>query len=403
MQHKRILGAGALLPLLLAFSKRRGDVAPAPKDIRALFDALEKQGKFQGALNNLLAQWGPKNRNYVSAQFLPPRLVDKNSDTIDRVNWRGVAAEDKTRHSAVVLVDSGEVFGSISYTLGDSGLGRQLTSSDYDGIVRYLRNNLPLQAAGVAMGLFESMLVQGLVEHDELANCDAIVTGGLTRRGSNGYFEYQNGPNLTNHRIMAGHDFSDPAYNPWPDIEARIMVLTQKSFVKSGIRGITTDQVRTILEANPYTALRVGKGNLVTNTDGTVRTTPISGVVTDEDLDNAFKGLGVQVPVSHDLRVPTRTGERRAFEEGALAFIAATGQTEQVVYNQNAADVPLQVDDTIGFSAIGVANAQTAPGRRSATRIFDNQSDARVEFEGWQTTGPIINIPEAISVIRGIE
>lgn len=387
---------------LLSILAPRGDAA-VPRDIGALCNFLVNRGDFNSNLNNLLAQWGPQNRVLRSANFLPPRLITLNEDTIDRVNWRSVAAQDTSRHSPAPLLDGGEMFGSIRYKLQDSKLARQLTPADYDGIVAYLRRSMPMEAAAKLMGLFDSLIIQALAEHDELANCDAIVTGGYARRGNNGYFEYTKGPDLENHRVVMGEDWSDPTVNPWLYIITRIAVLTNKGFEKSGIRSMTTDQVRTILKNNPFTAIRAGKSNLVTNSDGTIRAQTIDGLITDDELDNIFKSLGVQVPLTHDLRIPTRTGERRAFKEGALAFIAATGQTEEVIYNQEAGTVPLVVDDTIGFNGIGVANGQSEPGRRSATRVFDNQSDARVEFEGWQTTGPVINVPEAVSVATSIQ
>lgn len=396
-----LLGA----PLLAALSilAPRGDAA-VPRDIGALVAFLLNRGDFNRNANNLLYQWGPKNRQLLSVNYLPPRLVTKNEDTIDRVAFRSVAAEDTTRHSAAPLLDGGEMFGSIRYKLGDSKLARQLTPADYDGIVAYLGRSMPMEAAAKLMGMFDSLIIQAMAEHDELANCDAIVTGGYMRRGNNGYFEYIKGPDLENHRAVMGEDWSDPTVNPWVYILARIAVLTGKGFDKGGIRGLTTDQVRTILKNNPFTAIRAGKSNLVTLPDGSIRAQTIEGLVTDDELDAIFKSIGVQPPVAHDLRVPTRTGERRAVQEGALAFIASTGQSEEVIYNQDdASAVPLTVDDTIGFNGIGVPNGRSEPGRRTATRVFDNQSDARVEFEGWQTTGPVINVPEAISVATGIQ
>lgn len=393
---------GQALLGLMALPRPRGD--SAPKDIAGLVTYLENRGDFNRNANNLLSAWGPQSRPLISAQFLPPRLVQLNENTVADLRFRTVAAQDIARNAPAPLLDGGEMVGSIRYKLGDSALARQLTPADYDAVMVYLNRTMTMPAAARLLGIFDTLIVQSMTEHDELASCDAIVSGGYSRRGNNGYFEYINGPELDNHRVVMAEDWSDPTVNPWVYILARIEVLTDAGYELSGIRSILTNEVRTILKENPFTALRVGKANLVLNSDGTIRAQSIPGVITDDELDAAFTGLKVQTPLTQDLRIATRTGQKRAFQEGALAFIASTGQTEQVIYNQDDPKaVPLEVADTIGFTGIGKAAGQGTPGRRTATRVFANQSDARVEFEGWQCTGPVINQPQAISVATGIQ
>ena len=388
-----------LLAALMSLSPR-GD-AP-PRDLGSLVAFLEARRTFNTNLNNLLAQWGPTNRRLLGAEFLPPRLVERNADTIERVAWRTIAAQDGTRHSPAQIVGSQQLFGSITYRLHNSDIARQVTGRDYDAIVRYLNSKLPMAAATALLGFFDAMIIQALAEHDELAIWDAIVHNSQTLRGDNGYFEYTNGPNLTDHRVVASEDWSDPEVNPWLPIIARVMVLTGKSFEKTGIRVVITDQVRTILKNNPFTAVRVGKSQLVM-ANGQVTAQSLNGVISDEELDNAFRALGVQAPITHDLRIPTRTGEKRAVPEGSLTLIASTNRTEEVAYNvDNPAEVRI-VENTIGFNGIGIANGQNAPGRRSAVNAFTNQKDARIEMEGWQETGPVIEVPEAVSGITGIQ
>ncbi len=186
-----------------------------PRDIKSLLEFMKAQGMFDRLTNNLLTQWGTQSNRLLSAEFLPPRLLDNNQDTIEEVYFRTVAAIDGTRHSPAQLVDGGELFGKINYRLGHSDLARQVTGPDYDGIIRYLNRNLPMAAAGRLMGIYGIFILQGLVEHDELANWEAIVFNSITRRGDNAYYEYENGPDLADHRVVAGGDWQDPAYVPW--------------------------------------------------------------------------------------------------------------------------------------------------------------------------------------------
>ena len=78
--------------------------------------------------------------------------------------------------------------------------------------------------------------MQALIEHDELLVWEAILYLTQTRRGDNGYFSYEEGPDIADHRVAAAGDWSDPDYDPWPDILTRITALTAQGFEKSGIR-----------------------------------------------------------------------------------------------------------------------------------------------------------------------
>ncbi len=228
-----------------------------PRDIKSLLEYLKKKGELSSLTGNLLSQWGPKGRVMLSANFLPPRLVDRNQDTIEQVHFRTVAAVDGTRYSPAQLLDGGEMYGKINYRLGHSDLARQVTGPDYDAVINYLGRNMSVAAAGRLIGIFDTFILQGLVEHDELANWEAIVFNRITRRGSNAYYDYEDGPDLANHRVTVGGDWSDPNYDPWAgDIIPRIRFLSSLGYERSGIRLVTSDAVMQVLADHPATLRR---------------------------------------------------------------------------------------------------------------------------------------------------
>lgn len=371
-----------------------------PRDIRALLDYLEKQGMFSNLTNNLLTQWGPKGKPMLSTQFLPPRIVQRNQDTLDRVHFRTVAAVDGTRYSPAQLVDGGELFGSINYRLGHSDLARQITGPDYDGILNYLGRNMGMAAAGRILGIFGTMIVQAMVDHDEIANWQAIVNNKIERRGDNAYYEYEQGPDLTLYRVAASGDWQDPTFDPWAsDIMPRIRLLTSAGYSRGGIRPVTSDAVMQILADNPATIRRSYAGP-APFPGQTIE--EAQGPATESDVDRVFRKLKVQAPLINDQRIMTKTGDLRTYPEDHMTFIASTGRDESVIWNTDDPTKVRIVNDTLGFNAIGVPNGQTSAGRKSAVRVFTNQKDARIEMEGWQATGPVIMEPTAITDISGI-
>lgn len=373
-----------------------------PRDLGSLIAYLLGKREFQALANNLLAQWGPQGRPLLGPNYLPPRFVEKNEDTLADVRLRSVAAADGTRYSPAQKVDAGEMFASIKYRLGHSDILREITGPDYDGLVRWLNSNLSMQAAAQLLGLFDSMIVQSLAEHDELKVWEAIQFNTLTRRGDNGYFEYENGPAMGSHFVTITDAWSNAANDPWEDIFAAVEVLVNLGFDRGGIRFITTNKVLNMVRRNPNSATRAGKSVLTTNGAGQVRATTLTGTVTMTDLSGIFEAEGLQAPVQYDRRIQTRTGEKRAYAEGHMTLIASTGLSEEVRFNQtNIEDVRL-VNDVLGFNGIGTPNGTSTPQRRTAVRSFTDEKAARIEAEGWQATGPVILMPQARVELSGI-
>jgi hypothetical protein len=374
-----------------------------PKDLLSLIAFLIKRREFQKLANNLLAYWGPPGQKLIGSNYLPPRPVDKNEDTLEDVRIRVIAAADGTRYSPSQLVDGGEMFGKIKYRLGHSDILRQITGPDYDGVVRYLNRNLPMIAAARLLGLFDSLINQSLILHDELKIWEAIQFNKLTRRGDNGYFEYEDGPDLTGHFVDVSADpWTDASVDPWEAIFAGVNKLVDLGFDRGGIRIVSTNKSLNALRRNPNTARRAGKSVLTTDGAGVVSATTLTGPVTMQDLSGIFEAEGLQAPVEYDARIQTRTGEKRAYAEGHMTLIASTGMTEEVRFNQDNPEDVLVVNNTLGFNGIGTPNGTSEPQRRTTVRAYTDEKAARIEGEGWQATGPVILMPQARVEFEGI-
>jgi hypothetical protein len=376
---------------------------PEPRDLLGLVSYLLERREFQRIANNLLAQWGPRDRPLLGPRFLPPRFLDENEGTIDEVRIRTVAAKDGTRYSPAQKVGRAQMFGSIRYRLGHSDLLTEFTGSDYDALVKWLNQNLSMTAAARLLGLFNTGLVQALVEHDELKIWEAIQFNSVRLRGDNGYFQYEEGPELAEHFVdLSATPWLDPDVDPWEHIFAAVNRLVDLGFDKGGIRTVYTNRVGNALRNNPNTADRAGKSVVTTNGAGQVQAVRLTSLVSGQDLTGIFEAEGLQAPVEYDRRITTETGEVRAYAEGHMSLIASTGMTEEVRFNQdNPADVRL-VGDTLGFLGVGKPNGQTMPMRETFVRAYTEQKDKRVEAEGSQATGPVILMPQARVELSGI-
>ncbi len=376
-----------------------------PRDLASLLDYLIRNRVIASMAGNLLAQWGPPGRRLLGPTFMPPRRMPdgENIGEIERVNYYTVAAKDKSRHSPAPKVDGGQMFGTVSYKLGDSGLIREMTARDYDSLMRYLRQNAGMSAIGVAEGFADTAVLQALVERDEYKTWERLTSGGYGRFGDNGYVELVSGPALAGQFLEVTDDWTDPAINPWPTIFARLKRLTDAGYEKSGIRIVFTDQVRTILKNNPFTALKAGKNVLVTDGSGVISMTTIGDLVDDAELNAIFRANGLQEPVSYDLRgfTPGHV-QKRFYPEGNMSFIASTGVSEEVRWNEDSPSDITVVTDVVGFLGVGTPNGQQTAGRRIWMRSFTEQTDARLEGEGVQTNDPVMMIPEAVCGLYGI-
>lgn len=374
-----------------------------PRDLMSLVEYLIRRREFQTLANNLLTQWGPASQPFLGPDFLPPRFLDKNEDTLEDVRIRSVAAADGTRYSPAQKVDGGELFGRVSYRLRHSDILREIAGPDYDAIRKWAMTNLSMDAAARLMGLFDTMVVQALAAHDELKIWDAIQHNIQTLRGDNGYFEYEEGPDLSDHFVdLSASPFTDDDTDPWEYIFTAVDTLVDLGFERGGIRFVSTNKVMNALRRNPHTKDRAGRSVVTTNNTGEVQAVRLTGTLSLADTAGVFEAEGLQAPRIYDRRIQTRTGEKRAYAEGHMSLIASTGMNEEVRFNVDDVEDVRVVNDALGFLGIGVPNGQDAPMRATAVEARTNQKNAHIHAQGWQTTGPVILMPQARVELYGI-
>jgi hypothetical protein len=373
-----------------------------PRDLQGLIAHLLEQREFQTLANNLLAQWGPGGV-LIGPNYLPPRFLEDPEGTITDVRIRTVAAKDGSRYSPAQKVGTGQLFGAIRYRLGNSDLLVEITGADYDALVKWLNQNLSMQAAARLLGLFNTKLVQALVEHDELKIWEAIQFNTVTLRGDNGFFSYEEGPDLTDHFVdLSAEPWTDPDVDPWVAIFEQVDKLVDLGFDRGGIRFVSTNRVMNALRRNPFTKDRAGRSVITTNESGQVNAVRLTGTLSLTDTSGIFESEGLQAPVVYDRRIVTETGEVRAYAEGHMSLIASTGMSEEVRFNQDNPEDVRVVNDVLGFLGISRPNGNPTPMRETFVRAYTEQKDKRVEAEGDQTTGPVILMPQARIEMSGM-
>jgi hypothetical protein len=82
-----------------------------------------------------------------------------------------------------------------------------------------------------------------------------------------------------------------------------------------------------------------------------------------------------------------------------MVFIGRTGDSATVAVPGS--DDLEELDNVLGYMAVGTAAGQDNPGRVIESEAF-SRKPPRVENEGWQTGLPVVTQPEAIAVITGI-
>ena len=134
--------------------------------------------------------------------------------------------------------------------------------------------------------------------------------------------------------------------------------------------------------------------SIISDTTGSVTTGPITSMRT---VMNAFSANNLPMPIEYDLRFPTMTGSVRMISEDVLIILYETGLDQETTLDLDPIVDPTFGYNTLGFYAIGRTAGNLLPGISTSVKMIDNDKPS-IEFKGWQTTLPILQIPEAINV-----
>ena len=357
-------------------------------DLMTLVTQMLQDGTFTRLVRDPRAQFGTPRREYLGATILPERTVPENAYREDAIRYRTVIANDGTRYSPAQKKEGGALVGSFLVELGNSDILRELNGRDYDALLKLLQNNNDMEAMATLINFADIAVNRALIELVEKQRWDAIVNSSVVRVGDNSYTETVAYANPSGHRVAAGGTWSNNSYDPYLDILAMKKKLSDKGYTVTRI--ITSTTVVGILTGNTKIAQRAGFVRVLSASD-------VVGPVSIAQLNQRLQADGLPNIETYDLRYRTQSADFPFLPTTVMVFVATTGRDETIDWGDNSRFLV----DTLGYTAIGRAVGQGEPGRVIKVRPFDNKPP-RIEFEGWQTTLPVITEPEAIGVINTI-
>lgn len=372
-------------------------------DLPGLIASMGQAGAFSRIVNNPLSRLGEPEFAYLGATVLPPRLVPENMFRETAIRYRTVIANDAGRYTPVQL-KQGVLTGEMSVELGDIDIGSELTSADYDAVIRLLEQATGTQGVaggGVSRPTMSAMaqvtnwadvtLNRPLQHKMEKQRWEAIVNASVVRTGDNNFSETVPFPNPTSHRPNAGGVWSNNSYDPYTDIMAGAEFLSAKGYNVG--RLITSTTIRSKLSMNAIVMSRVGRISIQA---GTV--TGLPGRATLAVLNEQLSADGLPAIEIYDRQYRTQTSYARFMANTVFVMLANTGRDESIDLGDAE---PLVFNNTIGYQAIGRPAGQSGPGMVTLVNAFADKPP-RLEGQAWGTTFPVIAEPEAIYVIRAI-
>lgn len=363
-------------------------------DLQELIDRLLASGDIGAVADNVNAQFGPPTRRYVGATLLPERTVEELAYEEKEIRFRTVIANDGTRYSPAQKKSGGEIIASMFVVLGNQDIAREFTGRDYDGLIRLLGRGRSMEAMLQVIRFVDVAVNLALIELNEKQRWDAIIDARVVRRGDNGYVEPVYYPNPPGSRTYVAGQWSNPLYDPWPDIMGPVQSLANLGYAVNRI--ITSRKVVSILSANPKIAQRAGMQPLVLNSQGNL-VQMSNNLVSRDGLNNLASRDGIPAFETYDLSYNTQTATTRFMRDDAMVFACTTGRDAEIVNQQELILVP----NTLGYFAIGPAVGQVDSGRVINLEAYTSKPP-RIEVEGWQSGLPVIQDPQAMMVLKGI-
>jgi len=354
-------------------------------NLATLIAQLNTNGDFLLITQNTLAQFGTPARRYQFAELMPERLVPRNLYRENGIRFRTIVANDGTRYSAVQKKD-GKLVASVLVELGESDIGQDITAEDYDMLIDMIATQAGLDpASDFVRNWADAVLNLALVEHNERQRVNAIVAGQIVRKGDGGYLETINYPNFSGQRANATVQWSDPNNDPFEaDILPRVQILRDKGFVINRIK--TSSTVQTILQRNPKV-----RNAVLGRSDG-------AGMISLQMLNDYFRSNNLPALETYDLTYQLQNDVTSWFyPRNAMTFFCTTGRDQTV-------DTPTEqitLSDTFGYVGVGRAAGQSAPGRKILVQHKEDKPP-RVDGQGWQTSAPVVQEPDATATIGGI-
>jgi hypothetical protein len=339
-----------------------------------------------------LAQFGTAQRRYIGAEILPERLVTENAFRDDNIRYRTVIANAGTRYSPVQL-KQGVLVGSALIELGESDIGSELTSRDYDTLMYLLASNASMDAMAQIVNFVDVTVNRALIEYNEKQRWEALVKRQVVRRGDNAYQEIVSLPTVAGHVLDASAaPWNDDDNDPIDALHTAAQILLDKGYVPQRI--ITRSQVTSAMSANVNVKTRTGRVTI----SGAGTLVGLGGRATLDDINGQLQADNLPPIETYDARYQTQGGSGPFLEDEAVVIIGRTERTEELALDNNEVEL---LENTLGYVGVGRAAGQTAPGRVIIAEHMDRKPP-RIEVEGWQTSFPVVQDPEAYVSIRGV-
>ena len=361
-------------------------------DLANIIKTMQADGTFRSISANPFAQFGTNVRRYVGSEILPERLTNENTYREDLIRYRTVIAGDAPRYSPAQKKGGVDMAGQFLVELGTQDILVEVTGREYDAIVQASLRGDSESAANTIMQLANLKVNAALVEKTEVQRFEALVNAAVVRVGQNGYNETIAYPNPSGHRVATAGDWASDAYDPMDDIVAQHELLASKGFITSRI--LTSTSVVSLLAKNAKVSSRTGTlqvvgGSLVS----------AGGFATLNSINQMLQSNGLPVIETYDATYREEDGTLKRFlPEDTMLFVAQGGQDPVSFTFESETRV---VSNPLGYTAIGRAAGQEAPGRVMNVETFTNKPP-RVVMEGFQESLPVITEPEAIAVINSI-
>lgn len=363
--------------------------------ISQLVERMVQEGQFEEVVNNPLAQFGTEDRQYLGATILPEVLQPLNIYREEGIKFRSVIANAGTRYGPVQR-KRGVLSSDFLVELGESDIGDELSAKDYDTLLRLIgragQGKVSMEAMTRLIGMVDRIANVPLLERNEKDRWDAIVSATVTQRGDNKFVRTISYANPSGHRVTAGGNWSNNAYDPIADIVAGKVKLAEKGYNVN--RMVTSTAVVTKLLKNEQIRSRIGSVAVI----GGV-TAGLHAITSLEKLNSLFTDHGLPAIELYDLQYRTNTSTGYFLSQSAFVMLGTTGRTETLDFGDSE-QIP-ELQHTLGYTGIGTPAGQQSPGRAIFVRSHSDKPP-RVEVQAWQTSLPVITEPEAIYVINSI-
>jgi hypothetical protein len=359
-------------------------------DLMSLVTQMNASNAFRQVALNVASQFGTGQRRYLGAALLPERSVEEQAYREDLVRFRTIVANDGTRYSPVQK-KGGDLFASFLVELGHSDIGRELSSRDYDALLRLLNTNRSMEAVATMISWADMVLNAALLEHNEKQRWQAIVDAKVERRGDNNYVEDVSYSNPANHRRAELASWSNDATDIFADLFGMADLMSGKGYNVNRI--VTSRAVVSIMAGNAKVQSRVGLATI--GADGTIAMR--AGRATRDAINNVMQQGGLPPIETYDLQYRTSDATEYFLKRDVVVMLGSTGATQEI----DLGDSRIELADVLGYTAVGRAAGQSDPGRVVRVEPKENKPP-RLEGEAWQTSLPVILEPEAIGVIHTI-